>query len=579
MRVLALVTARGGSKGFPGKNLARLAGRPLVAWAHRTLAGLRASHPGIRLHLSTDDPAIAAAWPEADRPARLRPAVLAGDATPSLEVVLHELEAAAAEGFAAEAVLLLQPTSPLLTTAHAAGILALLAAGAPSALAVAPAQHPPAWALRLGDGGRVEPLLPALSAQRRQDQEPAWLPCGMWGVRVGQLREQRALVVPGATRALTVEAMDAVDIDTALDLADAGARLEARHPERPFRLAGRQVGGGARCLVIAEAGVNHNGSLDLALRLVDAAAQAGADAVKFQTFSAAALASSAARQADYQVRNLGRDGSQVDMLRALELGEADFAKLKAHAETQGLVFLSSPFDDGSADLLLRLDVAGYKLGSGELTNHPFLAKLAASGRPLIVSTGMCDLDEVEAAAAVVRAHGDPPVAWLHCVSCYPAPAAEANLRAMDTLRQAVGGPVGMSDHSMGHAVALAAVARGASLIEKHLTLDRSLPGPDHAASLLPADLAAAIADIRLVESALGDGVKRAMPSERSTRDVARKSLVAARDLAPGCVLTPADLAIKRPGDGIPPAHREALIGRSLRRAVAADSPLAWHDLA
>ena len=579
MKILAVVTARGGSKGFPGKNLARLAGRPLVAWAHHTLAGLRANHPDLRLHLSTDDPAIAAAWPEADRPIRLRPEALARDDSTSLDVVLYEIEAAAAEGFAADAVLLLQPTSPLLSVRHAAGVIALLDAGAPSAVAVAPAQHPPAWAMRVDDSGCVEPLLPALAARRRQDQDMAWIPCGMWGVRVGQLREQRAFVVPGATRALAVDSTDAVDIDAAIDLGDAATRLEARHRERPFRLAGRQVGGGAPCLIIAEAGVNHNGSLDAALRLVDAAALAKADAVKFQTFSATALASAQAQQADYQVRNLGHGGSQLDMLRALELGESDFVRLKAHAESQGLVFLSSPFDDGSADLLNRLDVAGYKLGSGELTNHPFLARLAAYGRPLIISTGMCDLDEVEAAAAVLRAHGDPAVAWLHCVSCYPAPAGESNLRAMDSLRQAVGGPVGMSDHSMGHAVALAAVARGAAVIEKHLTLDRALPGPDHAASLVPAELAAAIADIRLVESALGDGVKRAMPSELSTRAVARKSLVAARDLPAGSVLSAADLAIKRPGDGIPPRQLPALVGRRLLRAVAADQALAWGDIA
>ncbi len=579
MKVLAVVTARGGSKGFPGKNLALLAGRPLVAWAHHALAGLRANHPGLRLHLSTDDPAIAASWPAADRPLRLRPAALARDDTPSLDVLVHEIEAAAAEGFTAEAVLLLQPTSPLLNETHAAGILALLAAGASSALAVAPAQHPPAWAMRLGDDGTVEPMLPALAARRRQDQDPAWIPCGLWGARVGQLREHRALVVPGTTKALPVEGIDAVDIDAAIDLGDAATRLGARHPERPFRLAGRQVGGGSPCLVIAEAGVNHNGSLDTALRLVDAAAAAKADAVKFQTFSAAALASSQARQADYQVRNLGHDGSQLDMLRALELGESDFARLKAHAEAQGLVFLSSPFDDGSAALLMRLDVAGFKLGSGELTNHPFLARLAACARPLIISTGMCDLDEVEAAAAVLRAHGDPSVAWLHCVSCYPAPPSESNLRAMDSLRLAVGGPVGMSDHSMGHAVTLAAVARGAAVIEKHVTLDRRLPGPDHAASLVPAELAAAIADIRLVESALGDGVKRAMPSELSTRSVARKSLVAARDLPSGTVLTEADLASKRPGDGIAPLHRQALVGRRLLRAVASDQALSWDALA
>jgi len=579
MKILALVTARGGSKGFPGKNLADLAGRPLVAWAHRLVAEVRAGVPGVRIHLSTDDAAIAAAWPEADRPTRLRPAHLARDDSTSLDVVRHELAAARAEGFSADVVLLLQPTSPLLTIATAAQAIDAVAAGAPSAVAVAPAPHPPTWALTIDAAGSVAPLLPELAARRRQDQEQAWLPCGLWVATAAQITEHDAFVLPGRTVAVRVPAAQAVDIDQAHDLAAASALLGGARRRRPLDLGGRIIGEGRPCCVIAEAGVNHNGDLNLALRLIDAAASAQADAVKFQTFRAAALTSASARQADYQTRNTGRGESQLDMLRRLELAAGDFARLKAHAEAQGLIFLSSPFDEGSAELLRGLGVRALKLGSGELTNHPFLARLAAWGLPLIISTGMCDLDEVEAAASVMQAHGDPPVCWLHCVSCYPAPPAESNLRAMDSLRLALDGVVGMSDHSMGHAVTLAAVARGAVAIEKHLTLDRSLPGPDHAASLTPAELAAAISDLRLVESALGDGRKRPMPSELSTRAVARKSVVAARSLPAGHRLELADLAIKRPGDGIPPARCAALAGRLLARAVPADQPLTWGDLA
>jgi N-acetylneuraminate synthase/N,N'-diacetyllegionaminate synthase len=579
MRILALVTARGGSKGFPGKNLALLAGRPLVAWAHRTLAAVRDRHPDVRLHLSTDDPAIAEAWPAADRPARLRPAALAGDASASLDVIRHELAMARQEGFAADAVLLLQPTSPLLGAEAALAAIAAVESGAPSVLAVAPAPHPPAWALAIGGDGAVNPLLAELAARRRQEQPPAFLPCGLWLATARQLDEQAALVVPGRTIAVRVPAAAAVDIDAAHDLATATALLGASRRRRALDLGGRRLGEGLPCCVIAEAGVNHNGSLDLALRLVDAAAAARADVVKFQTFQADHLASAAAPQADYQARNTGRSESQLEMLRRLELHDADFARLKAHAEAQGLVFLSSPFDAGSARRLRDLGVAAFKLGSGELTSHPLLAEIAGWGRPLLLSTGMCDLDEVEAAAAVVRDHGDPPVCWLHCVSCYPAPPQESNLRALDALRLAVDGVVGMSDHAMGHAVALAAVARGAVAVEKHLTLDRALPGPDHAASLTPDELARAVADIRLVESALGDGIKRAMPSELSTRAVARKSVVAARDLPVGHRLALADLAIKRPGGGIPPARCGALAGRVLLHPVAADRPLSWDDLA
>ncbi|MCX8040721.1 MAG: N-acetylneuraminate synthase family protein [Planctomycetota bacterium] len=331
-------------------------------------------------------------------------------------------------------------------------------------------------------------------------------------------------------------------------------------------------------MIIAEAGVNHDGDRQRALALVRAAAAAGADAVKFQAFRTADLVTGAAATAAYQQRQTGA-ASQAEMLRRLELAAEDFAALKRAAEDAGLIFLCTPFDAASAAMLAELGVLGWKLGSGDLTNFPLLAQVAASGRPLLVSTGMSELDEVEDAAALLAAHGRPPVAWLHCVSQYPAPEAESNLRAMDALRLALGGPVGMSDHSRGLAVALAAVARGAAVIEKHLTLDRAAPGPDHAASLEPDEFAELVRQIRLVEAALGDGRKRPAPCELDTLRVARRSLVAARDLPAGHCLQAGDLAAKRPGTGIPPSRLPSVLGRCLRRALAADQLLAWDDLA
>jgi N,N'-diacetyllegionaminate synthase len=336
--------------------------------------------------------------------------------------------------------------------------------------------------------------------------------------------------------------------------------------------------GGARCFVIAEAGVNHNGDLGLAGRLVDAAADAGADAVKFQTFRTAALVSAAAPKARYQVETTGGGESQQAMLARLELSAAAHAALKAHAARRSLVFFSTPFDEASADLLEGLGVALFKVPSGEVTNLPLLRHVAAKGRPVLLSTGMCTLDEVAVAVATVRAAGDPPLAILHCVSAYPAPAEDTNLKAMDTLRERFGCPVGLSDHSLGIEIALAAVARGAALLEKHLTLDRTLPGPDHRASLEPADFAALVRGVRAVESALGDGVKRPMPSELDTRAVARRSLVAARALPAGHRIRPGDIAIKRPGTGISPAELDRVVGRTLTRDVAADDLLDWTTL-
>jgi N,N'-diacetyllegionaminate synthase len=345
-----------------------------------------------------------------------------------------------------------------------------------------------------------------------------------------------------------------------------------------FALDGRQIGGGAPCFIIAEAGVNHDGSIETAARLVDAAVAAGADAVKLQTFDAEALASATAPKAGYQQRTTGAGESQLAMLRRLQLAPDDFAALKRQCETRGILFLSTPFDDASADLLERLGVAAFKLPSGELTNLPFLSRVASKGRPLIVSTGMADLGEVEAAVDAISGAGSPPFALLHCTSAYPADPADANLRAMDVMRAAFGVPVGFSDHTAGIEVALAAVARGAAIVEKHLTLDRSAPGPDHASSLEPGAFGAMVRGIRIVESALGDGRKRRRPAEADVAAAARRSVVAARDLPAGTVLDGAAVVMLRPGTGLPPSVLPDLLGRRLRRAVARGEALSWDQL-
>ncbi len=327
------------------------------------------------------------------------------------------------------------------------------------------------------------------------------------------------------------------------------------------------------CYVIAEAGVNHNGSLDLARQRVDAAAHAGADAVKFQTFRADDLVTRSAAKADYQTRNTGDGGSQHAMLRALELSEADFVALRAHCHSRRIHFLSTPFGIPAADLLARVGVHAYKVSSGDLTYHQFLAHLARTGLPIILSTGMATLAEVEAALQAIDAAGPVPVALLHCVSDYPATAASCNLAAMTTMAAAFGRPVGWSDHTGGSAVAHAAVALGARIVEKHITLDRTMDGPDHAASMEPDDFAGYVAGIRDVVVALGDGIKRPRPEELRTALVARRSIVAARDLAAGTTLAEDDVVIVRPGTGLAPAMLDVVIGATLGRDVAADQPL------
>jgi N,N'-diacetyllegionaminate synthase len=347
---------------------------------------------------------------------------------------------------------------------------------------------------------------------------------------------------------------------------------------RAFTVAGRKIGDAAPVFIVAEAGVNHDGDPARARRLVDVAAECGADAVKFQTFRVDSLLTRAAPKAGYQVETTGAGESQRDMLARLELSLEVLAELKDRATKRGLVFFSAPFDEESVDVLDALGVALFKVPSGEITNLPLLRHVAAKGRPMIVSTGMSSLEEVEEAVAVIRAAGDPPLALLHCLSAYPAPASEINLRAMDALAARSGGLVGFSDHTFGIEIAVAAVARGAVIIEKHLTLDKTLAGPDHRASLDPPEFAAMVRAIRAVEAALGDGVKRPMPSEADTRRVARKSLVAARPLRAGERLAAEDVLIKRPGTGISPADLDKAVGRRLVHDVAVDEVIAWDAL-
>ncbi|MGH7895510.1 MAG: N-acetylneuraminate synthase, partial [Candidatus Binatia bacterium] len=299
-------------------------------------------------------------------------------------------------------------------------------------------------------------------------------------------------------------------------------------------LGGRVIGHGRPAFVIAEAGVNHNGDVALAERLVDAAAEAGADAVKFQTWVTERLVAPEAPMAEYQARNTGVTESQFAMLKRLELSYDAFRRVKGYAERRGIMFLSTPDEEASADFLESLDVAAFKIGSGELTNLPYLAHLARKGRPLILSTGMGDLEEVRAAVETIRRHGDPPLVLLHCVSNYPTEPEDCNLACLATLRAAFPDvPVGFSDHTIGVAVPLAAVALGACVIEKHLTLDRALPGPDQRVSATPEALRALVDGIRAVEAARGDGIKAPRPGEVETRALVRKSLVARRAIRRG----------------------------------------------
>lgn len=325
----------------------------------------------------------------------------------------------------------------------------------------------------------------------------------------------------------------------------------------------------SKTLIIAEIGVNHNGNIDTAKKMIEVAKDCGADIVKFQTFNTDALTSKFAKMAEYQKKNIGEEKSQKDMLKSLALSYDDFRELADYCKKVGIMFLSTPFDIGSVHFLNSLQDI-WKIPSGEITNYPYLVEIAKTKKKIILSTGMCTMDEVEASLKVLKDNGTADITLLHCTTDYPAPLESVNLKAMLTLKEKFGCPVGYSDHTKGIEVSVAAVAMGAEVIEKHFTLDRNMPGPDHKASLEPDELKELVNAIRNVEKALGDGNKKPTESELQNRNVARKSIVALKPIKKGELLSEDNLTTKRPGNGISPMHWNEIIGTHAKRDYEED---------
>ena len=327
-----------------------------------------------------------------------------------------------------------------------------------------------------------------------------------------------------------------------------------------------------KVFIIAEAGVNHNGSLELAKKMVEAAADAGADAVKFQTFKAEKLVAKMAQKASYQLKTTDASESQQEMLKKLEIDKEAHLELLQESRNRGIMFLSTPFDHESIELLDELGLKIFKIPSGEITNLPYLHHIGSLRKQVILSTGMADLGEIEDALDVLTSAGTPldKITVLHANTMYPTPMEDVNLKAMRTIGFAFGCKVGYSDHTLGIEVPIAAAAIGATVIEKHFTLDRTMKGPDHKASLEPHELAMMVKSIRNIEKALGTGIKKPSPSEMPNMKVARKSIVASRDIKAGEILTEDNLTVKRPGNGISPMEWEKVIGTKARRDYKKD---------
>lgn len=313
--------------------------------------------------------------------------------------------------------------------------------------------------------------------------------------------------------------------------------------------------------IIAEAGVNHNGDINVAKRLIDVAVEAGVDAIKFQTFKATNLASKLAKKADYQNTEKNNSETQLEMLKRLELDIEMHKELLSYCQKVGITFLSTPFDLESIDLLVKLGIDTIKIPSGEITNYPYLKKVGTLKKNVILSTGMSNLEEIREALQILYQNGTTSIKILHCTTEYPAPMDEINLRAMKTIQDEFHIEVGYSDHTCGIEIPIAAVAMGATIIEKHFTLDKNMEGPDHRASLEPNELKSMVKAIRNVEKAMGDGIKRAMPSEEKNKDIVRKSIVAKRTILEKEVFTEDNLTIKRPGNGISPMRWNEVLGK------------------
>lgn len=339
-------------------------------------------------------------------------------------------------------------------------------------------------------------------------------------------------------------------------------------------LADKRVGQGYPCMVVAEAGVNHNGDLNIALQLVDEAVGAGADGIKFQSFIPEELVTKGTEKAQYQKKTTSPRGGQLEMLQALALDIDQHRTIKEHCEKVGITYLCTPYELKSLDMIDSLGVAAFKVASTDTTNIPLLREFARRQRPVILSTGMCSLGEIESAVEILKGEGlDGKIILLQCTSEYPVPFADVNLRAMKTMYEAFGCPVGFSDHTEEIGASPWAVAMGACMIEKHFTLDRSMDGPDHPASIEPGELAILVETVRNVELALGDGIKRIMPSEAHNKNKMQKSLVTTRHMQEGEIFKPQDLTCKRPGTGLPPNWFDKVLGKAVRYDLPANAIL------
>lgn len=570
LKILAIIPARGGSQRLPRKNIRLLAGKPLITHAISAVLG---SSFIDRVIVSTDDMEIAEIAKEhgAEVPF-LRPAVLASHTASPFDVVLHALQEIEKDNTKYDLIVLIQPTSPLVQTGDIEEALKkIVQSESNSCVSVCEISERPEWMFSI-ETDRANPFSDLHNTEARSQDLPKIyrLNGAVYVTRREVILEHKKLVDHKNLSAIVMPRGRSIDIDEAIDFEIAEVLLSK--PVRSIKTEFNNRG----IFIIAEAGVNHNGQLKIAKKLVDAAKKAGVDAVKFQTFRSESLVSSKAPKAKYQKEASG--DSQLEMLKRLELSENDFIELKNYCDRKKIVFLSTPFDPESADFLDKLDIPAFKIGSGDLTNLQLIKQIAKYGKPIILSTGMSTMAEIERAVKEIESTKNINLILLHCTSNYPASHDTVNLSAMETLRKKFGLTIGYSDHTIGLEVSIAAVAMGAKVIEKHFTLDKEMDGPDHKASIEPQELAHLVKAIRNIEKAFGDGEKKPLPSEHNIRQVARKSICASCDIKKGQKLSADMLVIKRPEGGIKPELFDSIIDRKSIRTIKKDDLIHLEDL-
>ncbi len=604
LKILSIIPARGGSKRLPGKNIKQLAGKPLIVYTIESSLNCKFIN---RTVVSTDCEEIEKISIKANAKVIKRPNYLARDDSKTIDVIKHTLAVLEKEeNYSPDVIVMLQPTSPLRNLEDIKNAIELFYKES-CASVISVTEKNPYWNFKI-ENDYLNPLFGwvYLIDKRKQDMPKTYAVNGAIYITTKKNLYKNNSFFNERITPYIMPQERSIDIDEKIDFEFVEFLMKKNSELKKLtKIEDKKIGNNQPCFIIAEAGVNHNGNIASAKKLIDAAKEADVDAVKFQTFKAELIVTESADQAEYQ-KETAKDDSQFAMLKKLELKEEHFKELKEYCDDKGIIFLSTSHSDNwSVDILDDL-VAAYKTGSGDINNLPILKYMAKKGKPLIVATGTANLEEVKEAKEAIESEGNKDIILLHCTTMYPSPENKVNLRAMETMRKELGGLIGYSDHTTGLETPIIAACMNPVLYEKHFTLDKNMEGPDHKASLNPEELKAMVEAIRyveenkitdpyvafkrlneekgyslnvaLIETILGKAEKVPEPEELEIAKVARKSIVAIKDIKESEELTEENVGIRRPGEGLAPKYYDELIGKRAKKNINKDTYVKLEDI-